>query len=834
MDPHSSSYLVAGLAVAVAVILGYWGAPLWAWSVLGFALLAAFHLLTGLMVTGLMVTALLAAYAGVTIALCIPAVRRRILTGPLLKIIKKLQIFPVISPTEREALLAGDSWIERDLFSGKPDLGRLMAEPFPTLTRAEVEFLNGPADRACASMSDWEAWQRGDLPTETWDILKREGFFGMIIDREHGGLGLSALAHSTVIQRLASRSSALAITAMVPNSLGPAKLLLHYGTPEQKEYYLPRLARGEEVPAFALTEPEAGSDAAALRAEGVVFRGDDGQLLIRLNWQKRYTTLAPAATLLGLAFRLRDPELLLHGPKSELGITCALVPTHLAGITIDRRHDPMGVPFLNAPHTGKDVVIPVDAIIGGAPYAGRGWTMVMQSLAEGRGISLPAESTGSAKFIARVASAYAAVRSQFDVPIGNFEGVAERLAKIGISVYVMDSMRTFLCGAIDNGLKPSVATAIAKVELTELGRAAVTDAMDVMGGAGLVLGPRNLIAISYIGAPIGITVEGSNILTRSLIIFGQGAIRSHPYALLEIQAAEREDVAGFDHAFLSHVRHIIRCLFRAPLLALSRGWFAESWTTRRHPLAHYRRRLSWASARFALWSELAMVSLGGDLKRREKLTGRLADALSWMCLATATLRRFEADGRPGEDLAFARGALEQCFRTIESALDGVRANLEIPGLTWFLRGPLAFFGRLSPMGAPIRDSLELEIAKRMQTPGPQRERLFSGVHLPAKSTQSGADDPFALLEEAFTRCVEARPAQAKIRHAIHRGILHKPVAFHDVAAEACAAGIITRAELLAIRGAEKLSAQVTQVDDFDLALNANHHAPAATPSRSAA
>lgn len=676
---------------------------------------------------------------------------------PLLPLARARVLLPRISDTEREALEAGTVWIDGEFFSGRPDFRRMLAEPYPSLSERERAFLDGPVEEACRMVEPWEFNRRRELPAEVWAFLKRERFFGLTIPEEFGGLAFSALACSSVFGKLASRSLALSAVVLIPNSVGPAELLLAYGTEEQRRFYLPRLARGEEIPCFALTEPEAGSDAASLTSEGTVFRARDGRLSLRLSWRKRYITLAPVATLLGLAVRLRDPENLL-GKGNDVGITCVLVPTSAPGVEIGRRHDPLGIPFPNGPTEGHDVVVPLDAIIGGAAGAGHGWKMLMEALSAGRSISLPAQSVGGAKWVARVTGAYAAVRRQFGSPIGRFEGIEEPLARIAGFTYLMEAARVYTCGAVDSGQKPAVVSAVMKLQQTELLRRLVLDGMDVLGGAGLCRGPRNLLADGYTAAAIGITVEGANILTRSLILFGQGAIRCHPYARKEIRALAEGDSKAFRRALLGHAGFLLGNLLRSFLLGLTRGRLASSPVS--GPTARYYRRLAWASARFAALADLAMLSLGGKLKLREKLSGRFADALSWMILGVCALRRFEAEGRRQEDLPLVRWALDESLVRIQEAFDGIYRNFEGP-LAFWMRGPAAFFCRLNRLGAPPSDRQGARLAALLQTPGDQRDRLTAGLFLP------GAER----LERAFLLSVQSREILEKVRTASRAGTI---------------------------------------------------------------
>jgi len=715
------------------------------------------------------------------------------------------RMLPRLGDTEREALEAGTVWWDAELFRGKPDWTKLLAFPLSELTSAERAFLDGPVEEVCASLDDWEVFQHGDLPPAVWERLRRERFFGMIIPEEWGGLGFSAEAHSAVIVKLASRSVACAVTVMVPNSLGPAELLLHYGTEAQKSHYLPRLASGEEIPCFALTGPEAGSDAAATQSEGVVCHGKwDGRevLGLRLRWRKRYITLAPVATLIGLAFRLRDPEHLL-GSEEDLGITCALVPANLPGVEIGARHDPLGVPFMNGPTSGDDVFVPLDAIVGGRAGAGRGWRMLMESLSAGRSISLPSLSVGGAKLATRVVTAYAMVREQFDTPIGRFEGVEEPVARIAGLTYLMEAARRVTVSAVDAGEKPAVLSAVVKAWLTEGMRDVVDDAMDVRAGAAIQRGPRNVLARVHAATPIGITVEGANILTRSMIIYGQGAIRCHPFALDEIRAFEAKDLDRFDRAFFGHVAFTLRNALRAPLLAFTGGRLA-----RRAPAGPTRRlfqRLERQSAAFALVSDAAMVTLGGALKRREKITGRLADVLAWSYLASCALKQFHDDGAPSAELPLVRFACETCFERAEQALDGILRNLPNRPAAWLLRGLTLPFGRRE---RGPDDRLGGELARVVLDDAAVRDRLTAGIFAP-RPDELG----LGRLDAALVEAQAALPVEAKLRRAVREGRLaHAPG--EALARAAHAEGLLSDDELALLRAAERARDEAIEVDAF--------------------
>ena len=566
---------------------------------------------------GVNVVGALLLLAAVAVAACgLPPLRRMWLSPQLFAFFKK--VAPKVSPTERTALEAGTVGWDGDLFSGRPDWKGLLGRRNTGLTEREQAFLDEQCETVSGMCNGWDiAVERADLPAEAWDYLKKEKFFGMIIPEEHGGLEFSAQANSAVVMKLASRNLTTAITVMVPNSLGPGELLLHYGTQEQKQHYLPRLASGDEIPCFALTSPAAGSDAASMNDIGIVCEGEhEGKTVLglRLTWNKRYITLAPVATLLGLAFKALDPDGLL-GDRKDLGITCALIPTSTPGIEIGNRHMPVGAVFMNGPTRGKDVFIPMDWVIGGQERIGQGWRMLMQSLAVGRSISLPALGTSGGKMSALMSGAYARIRKQFELPIGEFEGIAEPLARIGGRTYRMDAARMLTLVALDEGKRPAVLSAILKYQLTEENRRCVNDAMDIHGGKGIITGPGNYLAHGYQALPISITVEGANILTRSLIIFGQGAIRAHPWLLKEMEAA-RDPRPGarkaFDEVIFSHVGHIISNLVRSWMLGISRGYATKAPV--RGPTAFYFRQLTRMSAAFSFTSDLVLLVLGGKFK----------------------------------------------------------------------------------------------------------------------------------------------------------------------------------------------------------------------------
>ncbi len=788
-------WAIIGSILLVLFTFGYKGAPLWLWSMAGIAALV------GLGAPVWAISVFLAA----SILFNLKPLRRVVLSGPLMKLLDALKILPAISETEQTAIDAGSVWVEGELFSGKPNLERLSSEPYPDLTEKERAFMDGPVEELCSMVSDWKVFQTKDFTDEAWSFMKEKRFFGLIIPEKYGGYGFSANAHSAIVGKLASRCGPLATTVMVPNSLGPAELLMHYGTDKQKDYYLPRLAKGEEMPCFALTEPNAGSDAGSMQSHGVIFKDDKGELFIKLNWDKRYITLASISTVIGLAFKLRDPENLL-GKGEDLGITAALVPSKTKGVELGKRHDPLGVPFYNCPTRGKDVIVPIDAIIGGKDGAGNGWRMLMESLAVGRGISLPAQATGGAKTAVRAVGAYAAIRKQFGLNIGKFEGIEEPMARIGGYTYLMDAARGYICGALDQGEKPAVVTAIAKYNFTELGREIVNDSMDVVGGAGISRGPRNIFAHSYIAMPIAITVEGANILTRTLMIFGQGAIRSHPYALKEIQALMEKDVVKFDDNFWKHIGHVFENAIRSLLLSVTRGALATSPV--KGKAAKYYRKLAWASASFAFMSDIALGSYGGALKMKEKLAGRYADILSWMFLATATLRRFEAEGSRKEDEDYFKWAMDHSFYRIQTAFDEIYAEIEVTGLSWLFSGPIGMWSRLNRIGKKPSDRVGQNVAQAMQVSGEQRDRITEGIYLPLSR-----DEAMGKYEFALSQIEKSYPVYKKLYKATKQGIIPKshPLKQLEVALEK---GVLTQEEVEMVQSTEEARFDAITVDEF--------------------
>jgi len=747
--------------------------------------------------------------AGALVALfAVPSLRKRLITAPLLRQFRR--VMPPMSQTEREALEAGSVWWDAELFSGRPDYDRLTRIPKPRLNAEEQAFLEGPTQDLCKLLDDWQITHEDqDLPPVVWEHIRKHKFFGLIIPKRYGGLGFSALAHSQIVMKIASKSITAAVTVMVPNSLGPGKLLLHYGTPEQKRHYLPRLAEGVEIPCFALTGPDAGSDAGAIPDEGIVCYGEwqgETVLGIKLNWDKRYITLGPVATLIGMAFKLYDPDHLL-GEQEELGITVALIPRNTPGVEIGERHIPLDIPFQNGPNRGKDVFVPLDQLVGGQEYVGQGWRMLVECLAEGRGISLPALSVGAAKVASRYTGAYTTIRRQFNTPIGRFEGIEEVLARIAALTYQMDAARTLTLSGLDLGEKPSVLSAVIKYHLTERYRRIVNDAMDIQGGSGICLGPNNLIGRAYQAIPIAITVEGANILTRSMIIFGQGAIRCHPWVLKEFNAVEEKDkhkaLIDFDHAFFGHAGFLLSNFARSLFLGLTRGRLSNSPV--RGPTRRYYQQLNWMSAAFALCADAAMMTLGGALKRKERLSARLGDVLSEMYLTSAVLKRFEDDGQPAADLPLVEWACTDSFYRMQESLRLLLRNLPFRPLAWVLRRVIF------PTGIAYTepdDRMGKEAARLLLSPSAARDRLTEGIFV--------TDNPAyrqGQFEKAFKQAARVAPIEKTLREARRAGVIEAKELVPQ-AHEALAAGIIGEAEVQEIEHMAKYRREIVMVDAF--------------------
>jgi acyl-CoA dehydrogenase len=753
--------------------------------------------------------ALWTAFAALVL-LNIDAIRLRYVTKPFLMVYRRM--LPTMSDTEREALEAGTVWWDGELFTGKPDWPKLLSAKAPQLTAEEQAFIDGPCEELCRMIDDWDiTHRRADLPPHVWDYLKKKGFFAMIIPKSYGGLGFSAYAHSCVLVKLASRSATCSSTVAVPNSLGPAELLLHYGTEEQKNHYLPRLARGEDVPCFALTGPRAGSDAASIPDTGVVCRGtwDSREVVgVRLNFSKRYITLAPIATVIGLAFKLYDPEKLLGGDKTDYGITCALIPRNTPGVSIGRRHFPLNVPFQNGPLSGKDVFVPLDAIIGGPKMAGQGWRMLVEQLSVGRCISLPSSAAGGAKAGVYASTAYARIRKQFSQSIGRFEGVEAALTRMAGAAYVIDAARSVTSGAIDGGEKPSVPSAMLKYHCTELGRKVANDAMDVQGGKGICLGPKNYLGRGYQVVPVAITVEGANILTRSLMILGQGAIRCHPYVLKEMNAAKVKDkvrsLREFDEALFGHAGYTISNAARSLVMATTLARFSDAPTA--GATQRYYQHINKFSAQFAFATDMAMLTLGGYLKQKEHLSARLGDVLSALYMASMVLKHYENQGRPEADLPLVEWSCRTLLYEAQEQLHGFLRNFPNRWVAGLMR--VVIFPRGRTYFAPS-DRLGRKIVEPLMMPSETRERLSHGIY---KTVEPG--NPIGLLQEALVLSVSAEPLEKRLRV---EGVKTGRITALDLPGQieqAVSIGLLNAAEAQLLRDYDRKVMDIVNVDDF--------------------
>ncbi len=791
--------------IAIFCMLAYNRAKLVIWTLAVAVFLVLATRLSGFSAITLLVSWIVA--FAIFLPLHVTSWRYKLISKPALKFYRK--VMPTMSRTEREALAAGTVGWEGELFRGNPHWNKLLSYPKPTLSEEEKAFLDGPVEVLCSMIDDWDiTHNRADLPPEMWDYLKQQGFFSLIITKEYGGKEFSAYAHSQILTKVYGKSGSVASTIAVPNSLGPAELLLQYGTTEQKNYYLPRLARGEEIPCFALTGPEAGSDAGAMSDNGVVCYGDyngENVLGIRLNFDKRYITLAPVATVIGLAFKLYDPDRLL-GNKKDLGITCALLPRNIPGISIGRRHFPVNIVFQNGPIHGKDVFIPIDWIIGGPKMAGHGWRMLMECLAAGRAISLPASSIGSSKLLLYATGAYARVRRQFNVPIGKFEGIEAVLARMTGYTYIMDATRSFTAAIIDTGERPAIASAITKYHVTELGRIATNDAMDIHGGKGICLGPKNYVGRIYESVPIAITVEGANILTRSMIIFGQGAMRCHPYVFAELEAArnkdETESSLELDKPLNGHISFTISNLVRSLVLGLTAGRLvmAPDGKTKR-----YFQQATRFSAAFALMADISLLVLGGALKRKESISARLGDVFSELYLLSAVLKQYHDQGKNGDDLPIVRWAGLNCLYNIQQKLDELLKNFPNPWLKWLLRVLIFPLGKRFSKPS---DKLSHKVAQLMMDQTPSRYRLTEGAFVTAVPGNMPA-----LLQDALLKTLAAEPVEKSLKVAVGEGVLESGN-MSTLAKQAFAKQIITQEQLDLVLQSEEARQLVIAVDDF--------------------
>jgi len=722
----------------------------------------------------------------------------------LLKQINDAKLLPKISDTERHALEAGSVWVDGGFFSGNPDFSAMIAESYPQLSDDEQAFLDGPVEELLHMVDTWKLQETRRIPEDVWQFMRDNGFFGLIIPKEYGGRGFSVLGRSAVMMKTSGLGS-VGTLIVIPNTLGAAELLIGYGTEEQKKHYLPGLAKGDYVPCFGLTEPTAGSDAASIKAEGVVFRDDDGEAKVRLNFAKRYITLAPIANLVSLAVSLWDPEDIL-GKGEHPGITVIMLEKGMQGLELGDHHLPITA-FENGPIFGKDVVAPAGNIIGGPENAGEGWRMLMEQLSGGRAVSLPAGGVAMAKASAAATGPYSIVREQFGIPVGMMEGVEARVARIAALAYTMESARVYVCAGVDNDNHPPVISAILKQQTTEIGQQVTIDGMDVMAGAGVMQGPNNILGGNYKGAPTSITVEGANILTRTLIIFGQGATRCHPYALNTLNAIEADDVPAFRSAILGWLGHSALNFFRGVGRTLTRGWTVRSPV--KGETAQYFRKLGWAASRFAFLTDMAMFLIGGKLKQRGKLSGRFADALSWMLFALTTLKRFEAEGRKAEDLPIVHWALRYSLQQVQQAFEGIYANFDVPVLGWLMRYPGRFLLRINPLSTGPGDNMDRAVAASIQKPGEQYKR----VALAGLGTPHDDEPGMGRLLYAWRLVSEAQEPTFKVRKALHKKQI-KAAGLVEALDPAIDAGIVSKDEADMIRAAEKARLDAIQVDVF--------------------
>jgi len=743
-----------------------------------------------------------------SVSYLMPDLRRQHVSTPVYNFFRK--IMPVMSETEKDALEAGDVWLDGDLFQGDPDWQKILDIPKPELNKEEQEFFDNQTEQLCGMLDDWQIHQDMDLPEEVWAYIKDQGFLGMIIPKKYGGKGFSAIAHSTIVSKISTRSASAAVSVMVPNSLGPAELLMHYGTDEQKNHYLPKLATGQEIPCFALTGPKAGSDAGAMPDIGTVTMGEfEGEqvLGIEVTWNKRYITLAPIATVLGLAFKLYDPEQLI-GVKKDIGITCALIPTSHPGVQVGDRHMPMNSAFMNGPTYGDKVFIPMTWVVGGQDYVGKGWRMLVELLSIGRAISLPAMGTACGKMSYRMTGAYARIREQFNTSIGNFEGVEEALARIAGLTYRLEATRKMTAHAVDLGVKPSVVSAIAKYHMTEMGRQVINDGMDVHGGRGLIMGERNYIASAYNANPVSITVEGANILTRNLMIFGQGAVRCHPWVFEEMQSVAAEDpVAGlkqFDRAFFSHIGYTCSNFVRTLWLGITGAKFSHS------PVSgetdRYYQQLTRMSSALALVSDLAMAVVGADLKRRERLSARLGDVLSHLYMATSVLKYYEDEGRNSADLPYVHWNCQNSLASIEHAFNEFLANFSSPLVGKTLKRIIFPWGNTY---AKASDRLDHEIVKPMLTDNELRDRLTYGCYV-----GKTADDVTGRVELTFIKVLAAAEADRKLSRAVKKKKLQAQADYAALLSAAVNQEIITKEESKLLQEAADARWDAIQVDSY--------------------
>ncbi len=792
--------------ILIILVSAYLRLPLLVWSLLLGAGLVIFSIFSNVESTQIYILWLL--FAAVIIPLNVKSIRLNLLSRAIYRAMKK--VMPTISQTEQEALEAGDVWWEAELFSGKPDFDFIQNLPAPTLTKEEQAFLDGPIEEFCELLDDWQITHVDyDLTPEAWQFAKDNGLFALIIPKQYGGKEYSAYLHSQAVMKIGSRSGSAAVTVMVPNSLGPGKLLMTYGTEQQKDYYLPRLAKGIDIPCFGLTSPNAGSDAGAMPDTGVVcygsYEGKDDVLGIRLNWDKRYITLAPVATLLGIAFKLVDPEHLLSD-KEDRGITLALIKRDTEGVAVGKRHFPANHAFMNGPIRGKDVFVPLDSVIGGADYVGKGWSMLMECLGDGRAISLPALGAATGKMASKYTGAYSRIRQQFNTPIGHFEGIEEALAEIAGQAYAMDASRSLVAVALDKGIVPSVISAIVKQQTMERMRIVINHAMDIHAGHGICMGPRNHLGRTYQLTPVGITVEGANILTRTMIIFGQGAMRSHPYLLKEVQAVhnnnQKQGINDFDQALFAHIGFIVSNVVRSFWFGLTFAKFIK--TPGDKDTRHYYQQLVKMSSAFALLADVCVAVLGGSLKRREKISGRLADALSNMYVMTAVLKHYENQGSHKEDLVLLKWACEDALFNIQTALKGIMKNLPVPVI-----GALCNF-IVFPLTKPYQhpsDKIGHKVARLTLSPSDTLDRLSAGVY-----NSNNKDNSTGRITHAFQLVIETSELQNRLQEAYRQGRLQQRG--RNAYTEAKENNIITDSEYTLLIKTEAAIQNAIKVDEF--------------------
>lgn len=797
--------LIAVFVVSAVCAMKRWPLKIWAPSVAGVLLILSIFA-TGpwwfLIVCWIVVIASAVIFS-------VPNLRMILISKPLFSRVKN--ILPPLSNTEKTALEAGETWWEADLFAGRPDWYKLQKLQLSKLTDEEQAFLDNQVEKLCSMLDDYTiVTDIKDLPAEVWNYLKRERFLGIVIAKEYGGLGFSALAHSAIVVKIATRCISAAVTVMVPNSLGPGELITHYGTSEQKQYYLPRLAKGEEIPCFGLTGPEAGSDATALTDHGIICRGQyNGKevLGMRLTYNKRYITLAPIATVIGLAVKLYDPDGLFSNVK-DLGITLCLVPRDVPGMEIGKRHSPQGLAFMNGPIRGKDVFVPLEFVIGGSQMIGQGWRMLMECLSIGRSISLPALSTATGILAYRMTGAYSRIRRQFNTAIGNFEGVEEVLAKIAGKAYLLESTRRFTASAVDKIGRPALASAITKYHLTELGRKVSNNTMDVHSGRGIQLGPRNYIGLGYHGVPLSITVEGANILTRNLIIFGQGAMICHPYVRHEVAAVSNPDQAAglksFDELLTNHIGYTMSNLIASLAYGLGAGLFLKS---PHSELACEYRNLSRMSAALSICSDFALLILGGDLKRKERISARLGDVLSHLYLASSVIKQYEEQQCSAEDLPHVKWAVKYCLCKCQQAFDEFLANFPVRSVAWLMR-ILVF-----PLGKPYKkssDKLDRQLAQKTMEPSKFRDVLTQLCYV-----GKNADDATGRIDQTFAKVIAAEPVYKKVHDAVRGGLIANSSSIEVKLQKALQEKIVTSEEVELVRMAERMRADAIAVDEFD-------------------